>query len=313
MPTGNHRPDLFFRSAHCARACTGLFYFIDEQINITGQILIVIATVMKTFIFIFAAWTVFVCGDLVSEGIANARHLKATSIAADVTRLVVRLFSYVVIFILFFHFADRLGIPVGAVFASAGIAGFAVAMAAKDSLSNLFGGLTIFMDRPFQRGDYIVLDNNERGEVMQIGIRSTRIKTRDDVMISIPNAAITNAKVVNQSSPEPMFRVRIKIGVAYGSDIKQVEDILVQQVLSNPLAARDPEPRVRFRAFGNSSLDFELLCWARRPHDRGRLVHGLNTSIYNAFNEVGIEIPFAQQDVYIRDLPEGGRKQGSIE
>ena len=148
---------------------------------------------------------------------------------------------------------------------------------------------------------------------MQIGIRSTRIKTRDDVMISIPNAAITNAKVVNQSSPEPMFRVRIKIGVAYGSDIKQVEDILVQQVLANPLAARDPEPRVRFRAFGNSSLDFELLCWARRPHDRGRLVHGLNTSIYNAFNEVGIEIPFAQQDVYIRDLPEGGRKQGSIE
>jgi MscS family membrane protein len=129
-------------------------------------------------------------------------------------------------------------------------------MAAKDSLSNLFGGLTIFMDRPFRRGDYIVLDDNERGEVMQIGIRSTRIKICDDVMISIPNAVITNAKIVNQSSPEPMFRVRIKIGVAYDSDIKLVEKILVQQVTSNPLAARDPEPRVRFRAFGVSSLDF---------------------------------------------------------
>jgi MscS family membrane protein len=126
-------------------------------------------------------------------------------------------------------------------------------------------------------------------------------------MISIPNAVITNAKVVNQSSPEPMFRVRIKIGVAYGSDINQVEEILLLQVVSNPLAAEEPEARVRFRAFGNSSLDFELLCWARHPQDRGRLVHGLNTGIYNAFSEAGIEIPFPQQDVYVRNLPGNGR------
>jgi MscS family membrane protein len=229
------------------------------------------------------------------------------SIAADVTRLTIRVLTYVFIFILFFHFADRLGVPVGAVFASAGIAGFAVAMAAKDSLSNLFGGLTIFMDRPFRRGDYIVLNNNQRGEVVQIGIRSTRIKTRDDVMISVPNSIITNAMIVNQSSPEPMFRVRIKIGVAYGTDIRQVEEILMQQVVSTPIAAKHPEPSVRFRAFGASSLDFELLCWVRRPEDSGRLTHILNTGIYNALNEAGIKIPFPQQDVYIRSLPGNGR------
>ena len=191
-----------------------------------------------------------------------------------------------------------------AVLASAGIAGFAVAMAAKDTLSNLFGGVAIFMDRPFRPGDYIVLDDNERGEVVQIGLRSTRILTRDNVMITIPNSIITNTRIVNQSSPMPMFRVRVRIGVAYGSDIRQVETILLEQVRSNPLGVQNPEPRVRFREFGDSSLNFELLCWARRPQDRGRLVHGLNTGIYDAFDEVGIEIPFPQRDVHLKHAQE---------
>jgi MscS family membrane protein len=79
---------------------------------------------------------------------------------------------------------------------------------------------------------------------------------------------------------------------------------LVDQVRSNPLTAQNPEPRVRFREFGDSSLDFELLCWARRPHDRGRLMHDLNTSIYNDFADAGIEIPFPQRDVHLKHAQE---------
>ena len=79
---------------------------------------------------------------------------------------------------------------------------------------------------------------------------------------------------------------------------------MVDQVRSNPLTVQNPEPRVRFREFGDSSLNFELLCWARRPQDRGRLVHGLNTGIYDAFDEVGIEIPFPQRDVHLKHTQE---------
>jgi MscS family membrane protein len=228
--------------------------------NITGEVLEATVFGLQALAIGFASWVVLVFGDIFNEGLVSIQKIKSTSIAADVTRLVIRVLSFIVVFILFYNAADRFGIPVNAVFASAGIAGFAVAMAAKDSLSNLFGGVTIFLDRPFRTGDYIVLDNNERGEVMQIGLRSTRIKTRDDIMITIPNSIITNTKIINQSSPEPMFRVRIKIGVAYGSDIKQVETILIGLVRSNPLAAQDPKPRVRFRTFGDSALEFELLC-----------------------------------------------------
>ena len=275
-------------------------YFIDSQVNITGKVLYVLGLFLKFLILVFASWAILVGGDVLDEGIAGNRRAESTGIARDVTRLITRIVSFVIIFILFFNAAEHFGVPVNAVFASAGIAGFAVAMAAKDTLSNLFGGVAIFMDRPFKPGDYIVLDDNERGEVLQIGLRSTRIQTRDDVMITIPNSIITNTKIVNQSSPQPLFRVRVKIGVAYGSDIKQVETILVEQVRSNSLAAQNPEPRVRFREFGDSSLNFELLCWAKRPHDRGRLMHNLNAGIYSAFAEAGIDIPFPQRDVHLK-------------
>jgi small-conductance mechanosensitive channel len=183
--------------------------------------------------------------------------------------------------------------------ASAGIVGVAVALAAKDTLSNFFGGVSIFFDRPYKTGDYIVLDSGERGEVMDIGMRSTRIKTRDDILISVPNSIIANTKVINESAPAPNFRVRIPVGVAYGSDISQVEGILLELALKNENVLPEPPPRVRFRQFGDSALNFELLCWAKEPAMRGLTIHELNSSIYRKFTESGITFPFPQRDVHL--------------
>lgn len=134
---------------------------------------------------------------------------------------------------------------------------------------------------------------------VSIGLRSTRILTRDDVQISIPNSVITNEEIINESAPRPRFRVRIKIGVAYDSDVDQVEKILLSVTKENNLAAMMPEQRIRFRKFGDSALEFELLCWAYRPKDKGRLIHSLNHQIYNAFTASGIQIPFPQRDVHV--------------
>jgi MscS family membrane protein len=97
--------------------------------------------------------------------------------------------------------------------ASAGIVGAAVAFASKDTIANFFGGISVFIDRPFCIGDYIVLDKGERGEVVAIGVRSTRIKTRDDIQITVPNSIIANTKIINESAPVPKFRVRIPLSV----------------------------------------------------------------------------------------------------
>ncbi len=186
--------------------------------------------------------------------------------------------------------------------ASAGIAGLAVALAAKDSLANFFGGVNLFLDRPFKQGDYVVLGTGERGAIAEIGLRSTRIVTRDDIMVCIPNSIIANSKIINESAPEPHHRVRIKIGVAYGSDLDQVEASLLKIAKNEKLVAEKPEPRVRFRSFGESALEFELLCWAHLPAERGLMQHELNKAIYREFNALGIIIPFPQRDIRLVQL-----------
>ena len=185
--------------------------------------------------------------------------------------------------------------------ASAGILGLAVSFAAKDTLANLFSGVFIMADAPYKLGDFIILDSGERGEVTHIGIRSTRLLTRDDVEITVPNAVMGNAKVTNEAGgPDERYRIRIKVGVSYGSDIDKVHAVLQEVAEKQPEVCRSPAPRVRFRGFGPSSLDHELLCWVERPVMKGKAIHLLNTNVLKRFREEGIEIAFPRQDVYIK-------------
>ena len=196
------------------------------------------------------------------------------------------------------------GVDMTAWLASAGIVGIAVGFAAKDTLANLFSGVFILADTPYKIGDYVVLDGEQRGKVTHIGLRSTRLLTRDDVEVTVPNSIMGNSKVTNQSGgPHPKFRIRVKVGVAYGTDIDEVEEILMKIADNEPLVVESPEPRVRFRQFGASSLDFELLGWIENPELRGRAIHSLNSAVYKAFNTANIEIPYAKQDLYIKELP----------
>lgn len=189
--------------------------------------------------------------------------------------------------------------------ASAGIIGIAVGFAAKDTLANLFSGVFIMADAPYKIGDYVVLDTGERGEITHIGIRSTRMMTRDDVEVTIPNSVMGNTKIINESGgPHEKYRIRVAVGVAYGSDIDKVREVLMDIALTDPDVCADPEARVRFRKFGPSSLDFELLCWIDQPMLRGRVLDTLNSRIYKRFIDEKIEIPYSKHDLYIKQMPE---------
>lgn len=274
-------------------------YLLNDQINITGQLLTIILFVGKIVFLIATVWIINIIGNAIAEWIISKPSIHAGSIDANLIRIISRVITIVLLFILLLNTTKDLGISLTAVFASAGIVGLALALAARETIANFFGGITILVDRPFRTGDYIILDSGERGEVLEVGLRSTRIITRDDVQISIPNYKITEAKIINESVPKNRFRVRIKAGVAYGSDVDQVEELLLQTAKSNQLVTRLPEPRVRFRSFGDSALEFELLCWAHKPESKGKLMHQLNRDIYKAFNVAGITIPFPQRDVHL--------------
>ena len=213
-----------------------------------------------------------------------------------VTAIMLALAAYFIFLAWNFDIAAWLG--------AAGIIGLALSFAAKDTLSNLFAGVSIAADAPYKEGDFIILDSGERGMVTHIGLRSTRLLTRDDVEITIPNGIIGNAKITNEAGgPSTRHRIRVAVGVAYGSDIDQVIEVLEAVARDHDEICKTPDPRVRFRAFGDSSLDFELLCWIDRPVDRGRLRHELYCAVYKSFIKHNIEIPFPQRDLHVRTMP----------
>ena len=276
-----------------------MWWFINSQINLSGYVLDITHIIFALIFFVSSCWAILSLGRGLSESVVSSTRKRIRSIDANAIRIVSNLITIAFLVVFIWNVADYWGIPVHAVLASAGIAGLAVALAGREALANILGGLSLLSDRPFKGGDYIVLESGERGEVVDIGLRSTHIITRDDVQISIPNHILTNSKIINESAPKSRFRVHIEVGVAYGTDVDYVEKILMELAVANPLVADAPEPRVRFRRMGDSSLDFDLLCWAHRPHDKGKLIHQLNRDIYTTFKQVGIEIPFPQRDVHL--------------
>ena len=189
--------------------------------------------------------------------------------------------------------------------ASAGIAGFAISFAAKDTLSNLFAGVFIIADAPYRIGDYIVLQGvGTRGEVTSIGLRSTRVVTRDDIEITIPNAVIGGAQIINQTAgPSPKMRLRVPVGVAYDTNVERLRGVLMEVATEASIVCEEPKPRVRFRAFGPSSLDFELLVWVKDPEDRGVAMDTILEEVLTRLRAEAIEIPYPKQDLYLKEQP----------
>jgi small-conductance mechanosensitive channel len=193
--------------------------------------------------------------------------------------------------------------------ASAGILGIVVGFAARDTIANLFGSIALYADGTYTVGDWVVLESGVRGRVEDVSIRSTTIRTRDDVLITVPNATLNAAQITNESTPDTERRVRIPLGVAYGTDLDRVEELLLGVAAEESLVLERPRPRVRFRSFGDSALDIELLCWIPDPVLRGRATHRLNRAVYDAFAEAGVEVPFPQREVTVVGRGDG-RERG---
>jgi small-conductance mechanosensitive channel len=193
--------------------------------------------------------------------------------------------------------------------ASAGIVGIAVGFGARDTLANLFAGVFIVADAPYQLGDVLILETGERGRVTEIGIRSTRLLTKDEVEVIIPNAEMANARIVNASGgPYIKYRLRVGVGVGYGTDIDQLETILLEIASqASDLVLNDPRrrPVVHFAAMGESSLDFELRVWLADPARHDVVLSALNRAIYKRLNAEGIEIPYPKRDVYVHASTDG--------
>ncbi|HSE97003.1 MAG TPA: mechanosensitive ion channel domain-containing protein [Blastocatellia bacterium] len=188
---------------------------------------------------------------------------------------------------------DLTGIAVILGFLSVGI-GFGLQYIASDIVS----GFILLFERPLRVGDRLKIDDVE-GRVEQISLRSTRIVTNDEVNVIVPNSDLVRNKVINWSYCDRV-RIRIPVGVAYGSDTQKVTDVLIEAARSVDTVLSEPAPKVHFKAFGDSSLDFELLVWINLPHNHPQIRSDLNYEIDRLFRENNIQIPFPQRDLHLR-------------
>ncbi len=211
---------------------------------------------------------------------------------------------YIVWFVAILFILSYLDINITPLIAAGGIFGLAIALAAQDLISNFFGGAIIIVDKPFGVGDRIKIEGN-LGDVVSIGPRSTRIRTLDYQLLTIPNSKVANSIVTNYAMPDIKLKIKLPVSVAYGSDIAQVKKILFEicdhAVAHSTYIIDDPKPNVFFLEFGASSLDFMIVIWAKKFNMSWEIKDWINTEINRRFTEVGIEIPFPQMDVHMRE------------
>jgi MscS family membrane protein len=188
-----------------------------------------------------------------------------------------------------------------------------IAFAAQETLSNFFSGIFILTDRPFKVGDKIILPDGDWYEVRHIGMRSTRLfRFKDASLVTIPNNNLANEKIANFTNPDDLGRVMKTFGVAYGTDSEKVKKIIHEVIMANPDIVTDDEnlkPIVRFEEMADSSINFFILVWIKDRDSRFNVGDYLNTEIYRRFNEEGIEIPFPQRTVWVKE-EKAGNKEG---
>ncbi len=195
--------------------------------------------------------------------------------------------------------------------ASAGIVGVAVGFGAKDTMANLFAGIGILADQTYKLGDFLLLDTGERGRVTDIGLRSTRLLTLDEMEIIVPNSAMATAKIINESGgPRECERIAIDVSIAYGSDVDRVREMLLGVAMDTEgVLKNDPnrKPAVHFVAMGDSALEFKLLCFIGLPEHRPDVIDRLNSGVYKMLTEANIEIPFPQRTIHMAQDTQTGQ------
>lgn len=273
-------------------------YFAVTRLTLGDGIALPLRAGTLTILLALWAGTLVRLGRRVSDAITSAEQVQAT-----VVPIFQNVWSAVVLGVSLFALLALWNVDVTPLLASAGIAGIVVGFAARDTIANLFGSVALYLDGTYEVGDFIVLESGERGRVEDVSVRSTVIRTRDDVLVTVPNSVLNAARVVNESAPRRRRRIRVPLGVAYGTDFDLAEREMLAAAAEEELVLEQPPPRVRFREFGDSALQLELLCWASDPVLRGRVRHRLNKAIYRRFADAGITIPFPQREISMATQP----------
>jgi small conductance mechanosensitive channel len=245
-------------------------------------------------ILVFAAFM----GFYVATRRALEAALRRAGIHAKLIELVVKgLFKYVLVAFGAIMAADQLGINVGAAVAGLGVAGIAIGFAAQDSVANSISGFLIFWDKPFVVGDWITTET-QYGQVVDITMRSTRIRTNRNTFVVIPNKTIINSVLENHSK-QGELRMEVPVGIAYKEQIAEARKVLIEAVEKLEWVRRDPPPDVVAEELGSSSVNLRLRAWIDDAQDMQKTQYALVETAKVALDGAGIQIPFPHLQLFV--------------
>ncbi len=232
--------------------------------------------------------------------VVGTRLLARTAMDRGLQYAIGRMTYYAVLIVGLMIAFQTSGIQIGSLTVVLGALGVGIGFGLQNVINNFVSGLILLAERPVQVGDWIEVGGKE-GRVERIGARSTTIVTNDNISIIVPNADLITTSLVNWSHGDPTVRIRIPVGVAYGSDLDAVRGALLEVAAANPAVLPAPAPRVHFVAFGDSALELELAVWTRDVLDQQRRFRSdLNFAIDAAFRARRIQVPFPQRDVHLK-------------
>lgn len=192
------------------------------------------------------------------------------------------------------------GVDVTGLLAGAGVAGIIIGLAVKDSLANIFGGISLILDESIRSGDKVKLETGETGVIENIGLRSTQVRSYNNETFIIPNGKLSNMNIQNYARPNLNQRVNVKFSVAYGSKVEDVRALVLKLIKSEKDILKDPEPVVDFVEMGDSGLNMIARFWIEDFNNDYPMQISMTEKIYNALNKEGFEIPFPTRTVYLK-------------
>lgn len=243
----------------------------------------------------------FVVSALIQRS-ASSRLSRALKLSSGVSYVLSRFAHYFIIFCGLLLAAQCVGLNFGSLAVLFGFLSVGIGFGLQNITSNFISGIILLVERPISVDDFVSVEG-QIGKVTQINMRASIIQTLDNVSIIIPNSKFIESNVINWSHRDPHIRIHCSISVAYGSDVEKVRDVLMKAASELGEILKKPSPEVRFKGFGDSALDFELLAWTDHPEKQFALQSKLNFAIDAAFREQNIHIPFPQRDLHIQMSP----------
>lgn len=273
--------------------------FINEVLNYTlFQIKETPVTVISILIFIlFISGFIFLA--VMARKALNRKILRRFKIDEGTSYTLSRITQYIIITIGALISFQFIGIDLSGLAVIFGLLSVGIGFGLQNVTSNFISGLIILFERPISVGDRVTVSNIE-GDVTEINIRSTKVRTVNNVSIIVPNSEFVSKDVINYSHGDPTYRLDINVGVSYGSDLDTVLKAMKEVADENKHVLQNPPPDVHLLEFGDSSWNMQLRSWIGDVKDYPQIRNELNKAIVRKFREYGIEIPFPQRDLHVR-------------